>query len=115
MTAHSSLPICDLLIREARQSKGIGMSLNIKNHQTYELVKELAVMKGLSLTSAVTIAVQNEIDREKAEREKAAQTSRPKRSELLMAFAKEDSRRVKNPIHSWDVDTLLYGEDGLPR
>jgi len=91
------------------------MSLNIKNHQTYELVKELAVMKGLSLTSAVTIAVQNEIDREKAAREKAQQTTQPKRSELLMAFAKEYSKRVKNPIHSWEVDALLYGEDGLPK
>jgi hypothetical protein len=48
------------------------MNLNIKNHQTYELVKELAVMKDLSLTSAVTVAVRNEIDREKAEREKTA-------------------------------------------
>jgi len=91
------------------------MNLNIKNHQTYELVKELAVMKGLSLTSAVTIAVQNEIDREKAAREKADQPTEPKRSELLMAFAKEYSQRVKNPIHSWDVDALLYGEDGLPK
>jgi hypothetical protein len=91
------------------------MNLNIKNHQTYELVKELATMKGLSLTSAVTVAVQNEIDREKAEREKVQQATQPKRSELLMSFAKEYSKRVKNPIHSWDVDALLYGEDGLPK
>jgi hypothetical protein len=114
VTAHST-PIFDLPSYKDQGLKGARMSLNIKNHQTYELVKELAVMKGLSLTSAVTIAVQNEIDREKAAREKAQQTTQPKRSELLMAFAKEYSKRVKNPIHSWEVDALLYGEDGLPK
>ena len=91
------------------------MNLNIKNHQTYELVKELAVMKGVSLTSAVTLAVKKEIEREKAEQEKTAQQNQVKRSDRLQAFAKEFSKRVKKPIHSWDVDALLYGEDGLPK
>jgi hypothetical protein len=95
--------------------RGATMSLNIKNQETYELVKELAVLKSLSMTSAVTLAVQNEIEREKAEREKAALKTQPKRSDRLMAFAKEYSKRVKNPIHSWEVDALLYGEDGLPK
>jgi hypothetical protein len=91
------------------------MNLNIKNHETYDLVKELAVMKGLSLTSAVTIAVRNEIQREKSEQEKAAPQVRLKRSEILQAFALEYSKRVKNPIHSWEINSLLYDEDGLPK
>jgi hypothetical protein len=91
------------------------MNLNIKNHETYDLVKELAVLKGLSLTSAVTIAVRNEIQREKSEQEKAAPRIRLKRSEILQAFAREYSKRVKNPIHSWEIDSLLYDEDGLPK
>lgn len=91
------------------------MNLNIKNPETYELVKELAVMKGLSLTSTVKLAVQKEIEREKAEREKANQTPRPSRSEILQAFAREYTKRVKNPIHSWEIDKLLYDEDGLPK
>lgn len=91
------------------------MSLNIKNQETYELVKELAVMKGVSLTSAVTLAVKKEIEREKAEREKANREPQMRRSDRLQAFAQEFSKRVKNPIHSWNVDALLYGEDGLPR
>ncbi|MGA3372648.1 MAG: type II toxin-antitoxin system VapB family antitoxin [Terracidiphilus sp.] len=91
------------------------MSLNIKNAETYELVKKLAVLKGLTLTSAVTLAVQNEIEREKAEREKVRPTPRPSRSEILQAFAREYSKRVKNPIHSWEIDGLLYDEDGLPK
>ena len=91
------------------------MNLNIKNHQVYELVKELAELKGTSLTYAVRLAVQNELDREKAEQEKSDKHLLVKRSDILQAFAKEFSRQVKNPIHSWDVDALLYGEDGLPK
>jgi hypothetical protein len=91
------------------------VSLNIKNEETYELVKELAVMKGLSLTSTVKLAVQNEIEREKAERNLAAQQTPARRSDLLQAFAREYSKRVKDPIHSWDIDSLLYDEDGLPK
>ncbi len=91
------------------------MNLNIKNKETYELVKELAVLKGLSLTSAVTVAVRKEIEREKAMREQTTKQALTKRSEHLQAFAREYSKRVKNPIHSWDVDALLYGEDGLPK
>lgn len=91
------------------------MNLNIKNSETYELVKELAVLTGLSMTSAVTVAVRKEIEREKAIRENMANQKPTRRSELMQAFAREYSKRVKNPIHSWDVDSLLYGEDGLPK
>lgn len=90
------------------------MNLNIKNAETYELVKRLAVLKGLSLTSAVKMAVQNEIEREKAEREKAAKKPM-NRYDLLMAFAHEVSKRTKDPVHSWEIDALLYDEDGLPK
>jgi hypothetical protein len=90
------------------------MNLNIKNPETYELVKELAVLKGLSLTSTVKLAVQKEIEREKAKREGAAK--KPiNRYDRLMAFAKEYSQLVKDPIHSWEIDALLYDEDGLPK
>ncbi len=91
------------------------MNLNIKNHETYELVKELATLKGTSLSYAVQLAVRNEIEREKAAKEGAGDHPRPKRSELLQAFAREFSRQIKNPIHSWDIDRLLYDEDGLPK
>jgi len=91
------------------------MALNIKNPETHELVRQLAVLKGVSLTFAVQTAVQNEIAREKAKRDEANQKPRPKRSEVLQAFAREYSKRVKNPIHSWEIDGLLYDENGLPK
>lgn len=90
------------------------MSLNIKNDETYELVKELAAMKGVSLTAAVKVAVRNEIERERSSRSAAERRPR-KRSEVLRAFAEEFSRKVRNPIHSWEVDALLYDENGLPK
>lgn len=91
------------------------MSLNIKNEETYGLVRQLAAMKGVSLTTAVKVAVRNEIEREIADHNQAMQQAQKKRSEILQAFAEEFSREVKNPIHSWDVDALLYDENGLPK
>ena len=90
------------------------MSLNIKNEETYELVKELAAMTGVSLTAAVKVAVRNEIERERSSRRAAGQRPR-KRSEVLRTFAEEFSSKVRNPIHSWEVDALLYDENGLPK
>lgn len=91
------------------------MNLNIKNHQTYELVKELAVMKGLSLTSAVTIAVQNELDREKALRDA---TSRPVKSrfDLLAEFSKQTAPLFKDGRTGNELINDLYDEKtGLPK
>jgi hypothetical protein len=91
------------------------MSLNIKNSETHKLVKELATLKGVSLTTAVTLAVLNEIEKEKSARNAAAPMNKKKRSDYLLEFAKEYTKRVKNPVHSWDIDSELYGEDGLPK
>ena len=91
------------------------MSLNIKNDQTYELVKELAVMKGLSLTSAVTIAVQNEIDREKAARDANSQPRKKSRSELLKEFSKQCAPLFKDGRTGNGLISELYDENGLPK
>jgi antitoxin VapB len=91
------------------------MSLNIKDQETHELVKELAALKGTSLSAAVKVAVRAEIERETGRQSSTSQQARPKRSEVLQAFAQEFSRRVKNPIHSWEIDALLYDENGLPK
>jgi hypothetical protein len=78
------------------------------------MIRELAALEGVSLVAAVSEAVKEKLVRERAEREVAAK-GKKSRSELLMEFAKEYTARVKNPIHSWEVDALLYGEDGLPK
>jgi antitoxin VapB len=90
------------------------MSLNIKNEETTRMVRELAALKGVSLVVAVTEAVKEKLEKEKTLREAAALPAKS-RSELLLEFAEEYTARVKNPIHSWEIDALLYDEDGLPK
>lgn len=90
------------------------MSLNIKNEETTRMVRELATLKGVSLVVAVSEAVKEKLEKEKAEREQAAKP-RKSRYDLLMVFADEYSKRVQNPIHSWEIDAELYDEDGLPK
>jgi hypothetical protein len=90
------------------------MGLNIKNTKAESLVRELAELRGVSLVTAVTEAVEHEI-----KRAKAAQAHKPlsatDRYERLMGYAREYSRRIANPIHSWEIDSLLYDEKGLPK
>jgi hypothetical protein len=92
------------------------MNLNIKNHQTYELVKELAVMKGLSLTSAVTIAVQNEIEREKALRDATNQPAKKSRFDLLAEFSEQTAPLFKDGRTGNELINDLYDDEtGLPK
>jgi antitoxin VapB len=90
------------------------MSLNIKNEETTRMVRELAALKGVSLVVAVSEAVKEKLEKEKAEREQAAEP-RKSRYDLLMEFADLCSNRIKNPTHSWEIDALLYDENGLPK
>jgi antitoxin VapB len=94
--------------------KGTAMSLNIKNEETTRMVRELAALKGVSLVGAVSEAVKEKLEREKAERDRVKEI-RKSRYDLLMDFADEYSKGVQNPIHSWEIDAELYGEDGLPK
>ncbi len=84
------------------------MSLNIKNDETYRLTQELSKLTGESLTTAVTVAV-----RERLERLRSVEGDT--RYERLMAIAREAAPRFKEPWLSIDHGDLLYGEDGLPK
>ena len=77
------------------------------------MVRELAALKGITLTAAVKLAVKEEIERERASQGEARLPKR--RSEVVQAFARDFVSRVKTPIHSWDIDKLLYDEMGLPK
>jgi antitoxin VapB len=88
------------------------VSLNIKDRETHAMVRELAALKGTTLTAAVKLAVKEQIEREKIG---AEVPKGKKRSEVLMAFAREYAKRVKAPVHSWEINDLLYDENGLPK
>ncbi len=78
------------------------------------MVRELAALKGTTLTAAVKLAIKEGIEREKASHGQSGSAKR-KRSEVVQAFARNFASRVKEPIHSWDIDKLLYDENGLPK
>jgi len=99
---------------ELEPKESSGGSVNIKNAETTRMIRELAALEGVSLVVAVTEAVKEKLEKEKLEREAAAKPKKS-RSELLMEFAKEYTARVKDPVHSWEIDCLLYDEDGLPK
>ena len=84
------------------------MSLNIKSDEAHRLARQLAALTGESLTTAVTVAI-----RERVEREQRS----PKRglAERLLAIGRDSAPRFKEPYRSGDHGDLLYDELGLPR
>lgn len=86
------------------------MSLNIKNAETYRLVKELADLTGESMTAAVTEAVRERLERVQAERDDEEAWIAG-----LLARAGEIGDRIPEPFRSMDHADLLYDEMGLPK
>jgi len=85
------------------------MSLNIKNADTYRLVKELADLTGESMTVAVTKAVRERLDRLRGVGANAGM------AEHIHAIA--ENMRARLPDEFFDVEhgDLLYDDDGLPK
>jgi antitoxin VapB len=86
------------------------MSLNIKNERTHALVRELAVMSGMSQTEAVEDAVRRRI----AELSTDSDQALGGRLDRVMALAAEISSGLR-PESFDDVNEWLYDENGLPR
>lgn len=86
------------------------MSLNIKNAETYRLVKELARETGQSMTAAVADAVRQRLERIRAERGEG-----PIDIERGLALAAEIRERLGAEYLAQDFDDLLYDEMGLPK
>jgi antitoxin VapB len=84
------------------------MSLNIKNEETSRLAWQLATATGESLTTAITVAVRERLDRVQRNRGAAL-------AERLLAIGKDCSARLKEPFLSVDHGELLYDESGLPK
>ena len=69
------------------------MSLNIKNPGTHELAKELADRTGKSVTEAVTVAIEECLERLKED-------DLAERKARVMAIAKDTASRIKEPYKS---------------
>ncbi|MGD0642082.1 MAG: type II toxin-antitoxin system VapB family antitoxin [Roseiarcus sp.] len=83
------------------------MHLNIKNDVAHELAAELSKLTGESLTSAVTAALRERLDRERRRRGRSAVADR------LMAMGKRYAALPDGAFASAD-EVLGYDENGLP-
>ena len=80
------------------------MSMNIKNEEAHSLAQQLAELTGESLTTAVTEAVRERLNR----------VRRKGMAERIMKIAKESAALLKGePLP--DIDEFLYDEKGLPK
>jgi len=86
------------------------MGLNIKNAETEKLIRELADELKVSLTAAVTDAVQTRLAAVRAERQ--APDINWDRVDELLAELREG---LGEEYLSQDFDALLYDEMGLPK
>ncbi len=90
------------------------VALNIKNEETERIVRELALVRGVSLVMAVTEAV-----REKLEREKARQKEDDRKKGLaawLMKISQETAPMMNDGRTSKELmDELYDDETGLPK
>ena len=83
------------------------MALNIKDDRTDRLVRELAAETGENLTTAVTVAV-----RERLERLRGSVPHARRRDELTAIVSRSARREVRDPRSPEEI--LGYGPDGLP-
>ncbi len=84
------------------------MSLNIKDEEIHQLVRELADLTGESQTMVVKIAVRERLDRLHA-------AGRLTLADRLLAIGRNTAPRLQEPFRSAEHGDLLYDEHGLPR
>ncbi len=84
------------------------MGFNIKNQEAHRLAKKLADLTGESMTTAVTEAI-----RERLERVGRAKSGNL--ADRLLAIGKRTATHLTEPLKSADHGDLLYDQRGLPR
>ena len=90
------------------------MAMNIKHPETTELIRELADLKGVNFTAAVTQAVREELAREKAARR--GQQDEEDFAAWLMKISRETAPLMNDGKTSTELLDELYDEKtGLPK
>lgn len=86
------------------------MSLTITHEPTIRMAQRLAALTGQDVEAAIGKSV------EKALKEaNAGEADLDRRAAEFAAIGKRFAARLDEPMHSSDIDALLYGHDGLPR
>jgi antitoxin VapB len=87
----------------------VPVSLNIKNEETCRLAGELAHLTGETMTGAITVALEERLERERRQRGVNARLRR------MRAIAERCAKLVREGGPPVDHGDLLYDERGLPR
>ena len=85
------------------------MSLNIKNEETCRLASELANLTGETMTGAITVALQERLEREQRSR------SFEERMEAMRAISERCSKLLRPGPSAVEHGDFLYDEHGLPK
>jgi antitoxin VapB len=93
----------------APEKVGEDMTQDIVTADLYRLIQNLADRTGESLTTAVTIAVQERSDKLKQDDEQR------QRIEAMREIVREIAPFLKDTPRYWEVDELHYDERGLPK
>ena len=84
------------------------MSMNIKNEEASRLIRQLSKLTGESLTTAITEAVRERLDRIRRERDVDL-------AERLLVIGRDCAAHLKEPFDTIDHDKMLYDDRGLPK
>ena len=84
------------------------MAMNIKNEETQKLAQQLSKLTGESMTSAITEALRERLERIRTEQGAGM-------AERLMKIGRDCASRLQEPYRTADHGDLLYDEKGLPR
>jgi antitoxin VapB len=85
----------------------LGQQLNIKSEDAYGLATRLSELTGESLTTAVTTAIRERLDREEKLRDREA------RKQRILAIAAEIRAHMAKPLATSDR-SWLCDDNGLP-
>ena len=85
------------------------MGLNIKNEETCRLAADLARLTGETMTGAITVALQERLEREKRLRNADV------RAQKLRAIAERCAKLLGPGPSAVEHGDVLYDERGLPR
>ena len=85
------------------------MGLNIKNDETCRLAGELARLTGETKTGAITVALQERLEREKRLR------SADVRAQKMRAIAERCAKLLGPGPSAVEHGDMLYDERGLPK
>lgn len=87
----------------------MGVQLNIKSEDAYRMASRLAELTGESLTTAVTTALRERLEREEQLRD------REERKRRIREIAADIRRHMKHPLPTSDHSWLYDDETGLPK